>query len=81
MEMNGYKIGIGSVLQTVMLGVMAWIVLSIIEHDGEIIRLDERISVIDQRGTSFVQSEVMEKLTELNTDVKYIRTFVVEKHK
>lgn len=73
MTVNGKEFTWKEALNYIVVGVLGWIVLTIIEHDSRITQLEERIRIIDDRGTKYVQNNVMERLTEIGQDVKHIK--------
>ena len=76
MEINGKKVNWSDAINWICVAVLSWICWTLVELDNRITKLETVVETIDSRGTSYVQNEVMTKLTELHTDVKHIKDSV-----
>ena len=73
MEINGKKVNWSDAVNLLVVGVLSWVAWTLIELDQRVTSIETKVELIDARGTSYVQSEVMTKLTEIHTDVKHLK--------
>ena len=73
MEINGKKVNWSDAINLLVVGICTWITFTLVQLDNRLTRMEQVVETMDNRGTSYVQNQVMTKLTELHTDVRHIK--------
>ena len=80
LQVNGRKWSISDIVNTVVVMVLVWVASTLVRHDNAITALETKLETINTRGTKYVQSEVMDKLGDIQKDLAGISAQIQKSH-